>query len=77
MAPTDPDAPQPSPRDQQAPSLLRRLDLALGQVNPLLLAVAMGLVVLDLTCLAAFLLPASHLTACVATKTPPGADPAR
>jgi hypothetical protein len=77
MAPTDPNAPRPSPRDRPASSLLRRLDLALGQLNPLLLAVALGLVVLDLTCLAAFLLPTSRLTACVAITTPPAVGPAR
>jgi hypothetical protein len=67
---------RPSPRNEQAPlRLLRRLDQALGQLNPLLVAVAMGLVILDLTCLAAFLLPVSHLTACVATLKPPPASP--
>jgi hypothetical protein len=71
------DMPQRSPRNRQSPSrLLRRLDEALGQLNPILVAVAMGLIVLDLTCLAAFLLPVSHLTACVATATPPGAGAA-
>ncbi len=45
-------------------TLLPRLDRAFGQLNPLLLAIAMGLVVLDVTCLAAMLLPTNRLTAC-------------
>ena len=71
MARTDPDA----PRDRQALSLWRRLDHALGELNPLLLAAAMGLVVLNLTCLAALFLPTSHLAACVTTAAPPAARP--
>lgn len=77
MAQTDPHTQRPSPRDRAALALWRRLDHALGQLNPLLLAVAMGLVVLNLTCLAAFFVPTGHLTACVADPTSPAAGPAR
>jgi hypothetical protein len=51
--------------------LLRGLDRALARINPWLVAVVMGLVVLDLTCLAARLLPVSHLAACVGGAQPP------
>jgi hypothetical protein len=58
--------------DGRPPSqMLRRLDRALSQLNPWLAAVVMGLVVLDLTCLAARLLPVSHLAACTADAAPP------
>ena len=74
MLPMKPERP---PRDGRGRSLLRRIDQSLGQLNPLLAAVAMGLIVLDLTCVAALLLPTSHLTACVAAPQAPDANPAR
>jgi hypothetical protein len=55
--------------------LMRRLDRATGQMNPYLFAVAIGLVVLYVTCLTALVvrLPASiHLRACVATSNASG-----
>jgi hypothetical protein len=60
-----------SPQDRRWPKLLmRRLDWAAGQINPFLLAVAIGLVVLYLTSLVAlaFKLPVIHLDVCVQTS---------
>ena len=45
---------------------MRRLERALGEVNPFLIAVVIGLFVLDLTCVLALSLPIGRLTACVA-----------
>jgi hypothetical protein len=60
-----------SPQDDHRPKqLMRRLDRATRQINPFLFAVAVGLVVLYVTCLIALMirLPAVHLNACVATS---------
>ena len=40
----------PSRDDHTSSSLFRRLDRAFGEINPVLLAVAIGLAVLDATC---------------------------
>jgi branched-subunit amino acid permease len=43
--------PQPPPRSDHTPKRLsRRLDRVFGEINPILLAVAIGLAVLDATC---------------------------
>lgn len=71
---TDPGMVMPpsSPRDHHASQrFMRRLERAFSQINPILVAVAAGLIVLDLTCLVALTFPVSHLTACVA---PPAAS---
>jgi hypothetical protein len=49
---------------------MRRLDRATGQINPYLFAVAIGLLVLYITCLIALTvrLPPIHLKACVAAQ---------
>ncbi len=49
---------------------MRRLDRATGQINPYLFAVAIGLLVLYITCLVALTvrLPPIHLKACVAAQ---------
>jgi len=51
---------------------MRRLDRATSQINPYLFAVAIGLVVLYVTCLGALIvrLPAIQIRACVATSGP-------
>ena len=41
---------QPSPRDHTPRQLLRRLDRVFREINPILLALAIGLAVLDATC---------------------------
>ncbi len=63
-----------SPRDDHRPKqLMRRLDRATSQLNPFLFAVAIGLVVLYVTCLIALMirLPVVHLNACVAASEQP------
>ena len=66
------------PRGHHRPGrLMRRLDRATGQINRYLFAVAIGLVVLYVTCLTALVvrLPASiHLRACVATSSAGGPE---
>ena len=43
--------PQPPPRSDHTPKRLsRRLDRVFGEINPILLAMAIGLAVLDATC---------------------------
>jgi hypothetical protein len=62
-----------SPRDHRWPKqLMRRLDHAAGQLNPFLLAVAIGLVVVYGTSLVGILLkvPVTHLDVCVAASAP-------
>ena len=76
MARIDPD-PRQSASNGQPASLWRRVDRALAQLNPFLVVVAIGLLVLNLTCLATFLLPVGHLPVCVATTKPPPAYPDR
>jgi hypothetical protein len=66
-----------SHRDDHRPKqLMRRLDRATSQINPFLFAVAIGLVVLYVTCLTARVirLPAIHLNACVATSEQPASS---
>jgi hypothetical protein len=70
-----------SPRGHHRPKqLMRRLNRATSQINPFLFAVAIGLVVLYVTCLGALIvrLPASvQLRTCVATPTPPDTSEAQ
>ena len=49
---------------------MRRLDRVTSQINPYLFAVAIGLVILYVTCLGALIvrLPAIHMRACEATS---------
>lgn len=56
--------------------MVRRLDHATGEINPFLLAVAIGLVILYITCLAALVirLPVIYSNACVATSAPAAAS---
>ena len=51
---------------------MRRLDRAAGQLNPFLLAVAIGLVVVYATSLVGLILqlPVTHLDVCVQTAPP-------
>jgi hypothetical protein len=59
-----------SPRDHhRSKRLLRRFDHTVGQLNPYLLAIAIGLLVLYITCLFALVvrLPAIHVNVCVMT----------
>lgn len=55
--------------DDDRHALLPRLNRALGQLNPLLLAIAIGLAVLDFTCLASMWLPTNGLTVCALPET--------
>ena len=50
---------------------MRRLDRVTSQINPYLFAVAIGLVVLYVTCLGAVIvrLPAIHMRACEASSS--------
>jgi hypothetical protein len=67
-----------SPRQHSrwAKQLMRRLDRAAGQINPILFAVAIGLVALYLTCLAAMMvrLPVTHMDVCVSNSPSPDAS---
>jgi hypothetical protein len=59
-----------SPRRGHRPrQLLRRLDRTVSRLNPYLLAIAIGIGILYVTCLVALLvrLPVVHLNACVRT----------
>jgi hypothetical protein len=63
-----------SPRDDhRLKQLIDRLDRVTRELNPFLLALAFGLVVLYLTCLGALLvrLPVTHLNTCPAAAAPP------
>jgi len=64
---TQPVSPRGGHRRQQ---LLRRFDQTAGQINPSLLAVAIGFGVLYVTCLLALMvrMPNIHLHACVETE---------
>ena len=63
----------------RAKRVARRLDHATGEINPFLFAVAIGLVVLYISCLVALAirLPVVHLNACVTSASPAAADPIR
>ena len=63
----------------RAKRVVRRLDQATGEINPFLFAVAIGMVVLYITCLFALAirLPIVHSTACVTTSAPPAASEVR
>ena len=54
---------------------MRRLDRATSQINPYLLAIAIGLAVLYVTCLFALIvrLPVTHANVCVEASAPPTA----
>src|SRR5215469_7524339 len=56
----------------RAKRVVRRLDHATGEINPFLFAVAVGLVVLYISCLVALVirLPVVHSNACVTTSSP-------
>jgi hypothetical protein len=63
-----------SPRgNRPAKQVMRRLNRAMGEINPFLLATALGLAILYLTCLGALLLklPVTRLNACPANATVP------
>jgi hypothetical protein len=64
---------------QRAKRVVRRLDQATGEINPFLFAVAIGLVVLYISCLFALAirLPVVHSNACVTTSGPPAAGQVR
>ena len=60
-----------SRRNHRSPKyLMRRLEQAAGQLNPFLLAVAIGLVVLYATSLVGLILklPVTHLDVCIQTS---------
>jgi hypothetical protein len=60
-----------SPRDHRWPKqLMRRLDDAAGQLNPFLLAIAIGLLVVYATGLVGLLLklPVTHMDVCAAAS---------
>jgi hypothetical protein len=59
--------------------VVRRLDHATGELNPFLFAVAIGLVVLYLSCLVALAirLPIVHSKACATTTAPLAAGEVR
>jgi hypothetical protein len=59
--------------------LMRRLDRTASQINPILFAVAIGLVALYLTCLGAMLvrLPVVHMDVCVSNPASPATSEAR
>ena len=63
----------------RAKRVVRRLDHATGEINPFLFAVAVGLVVLYISCLIALVirLPVVHSNACVTTSAPPAAGEVR
>lgn len=63
----------------RAKRVVRRLDHATGEINPFLFAVAIGLVVLYISCLFALVigLPTVHSNACVTTSAPPAASEVR
>ena len=56
----------------RAKRVVRRLDHTTGEINPFLFAVAIGMVVLYITCLFALAirLPIVHSTACLTTSAP-------
>ena len=59
----------------RAKRVVRRLDHATAEINPFLFAVAIGLVVLYISCLVALVirLPVVQSNACVTTSAPPSA----
>lgn len=63
----------------RAKRVVRRLDHATGEINPFLFAVAIGMVVLYITCLFALAirLPVVHSNACVTSSPPPAAGEVR
>ena len=63
----------------RAKRVVRRLDHATGEINPFLFAVAVGLVVLYISCLFALAirLPVVHSNACVTTSAPPAVGEVR
>jgi hypothetical protein len=63
----------------RAKRVVRRLDHATGEINPFLFVVAIGLVVLYISCLFALAirLPIVHSSACVRTSAPPAASEVR
>ena len=63
----------------RAKRVVRRLDHATGELNPFLFAVAIGLVVVYITCLFALAirLPVVHSNACVTTSASPPAGEVR
>ena len=63
----------------RAKRVARRLDHATGEINPFLFAVAVGLVVLYISCLVALVirLPVVHSNACVTTSASPAAGEVR
>jgi hypothetical protein len=63
----------------RAKRVVRRLDHATGEINPFLFAVAIGLVVLYISCLFALVirLPVVHSNACVTNSAPPAAGEVR
>jgi hypothetical protein len=70
-----------SPRQHPrwAKQLIRRLDRAAGQINPILFAIAIGLVALYVTCLGAMIVrvPVVHMDVCVSNPASPVATAAR
>ena len=63
----------------RAKRVVRRLDQATGEINPFLFALAIGLVVLYISCLFALAirLPVVLSHACVTTSAPPAASEVR
>ena len=63
----------------RAKRVVRRLDRATGEINPFLFAVAIGMVVLYVTCLFALAirLPVVHSNACLSTSAPSAAGEVR
>ena len=63
----------------RAKRVVRRLDHATGEINPFLFAIAIGMVVLYITCLFALAtrLPVVHSNACVTSSPPPAAGEVR
>ena len=63
----------------RAKRVARRLDHATGEINPFLFAVAIGMVVLYISCLFALVirLPVVHSNACVTSSASPAAGEVR